>query len=71
MKKHSEWEPYISNDEKILALMLAGDVHFYEIANGTFTKSPQKLSGKVGSFSLSPGQSTHVALYLQSWQSIL
>jgi len=65
MKKHSEWEPYISNDEYILALMLAGDVHFYEIANGTFTKSSQKLSGKIGSFSLSPGHSTHVALYLQ------
>ncbi|KAL7040107.1 hypothetical protein ACKWTF_000272 [Chironomus riparius] len=66
MKKHSEWEPHISNDESVLAIMLAGDVHFYEIANGTFTKSSQKLSGKVGSFSLSPGLSTHVALYLQS-----
>ncbi|XP_070494966.1 eukaryotic translation initiation factor 2A [Chironomus tepperi] len=66
MKKHSEWEPYISNDESVLALMLAGDVHFYDIANGNFTKSSQKLSGKIGSFSLSPGPTTHVALYLQS-----
>lgn len=66
MKKHSEWEPYISDDESILALMLGGDIHFYDISNGTFTKSSQKLSGKIGSFSLSPGLSTHIALYLQS-----
>lgn len=65
MKKHSEWEPFISTDESILAVMLAGDVHFYEISNGAFTKTSQKLSGKIGSFSLSPGNSTHVALYLQ------
>ncbi|KAG5675371.1 hypothetical protein PVAND_005280 [Polypedilum vanderplanki] len=65
MKKHSEWEPFISNDETLLAIMMSGDVHFYNIANGTFTKTTQKLSGKVGSFSLSPGQNTHVALYLQ------
>jgi translation initiation factor 2A len=65
MKKHSEWEPFISNDESVLAIMMNGDVHFYEIANGSFTKTAQKLSGKVGSFSLSPGQTTHVALYLQ------
>lgn len=65
MKKHSEWEPYISNDESLLALMLAGEIHFYDIKDGAFVKSTQKLSGKIGSFSLSPGISTHVALYLQ------
>lgn len=65
MKKHSEWEPFMSNDESVLAIMMSGDVHFYEIENDTFKKSSQKLTGKVGSFSLSPGYNTHVALYLQ------
>lgn len=64
-KKHSEWEPFISNDESVLAIMLGGDVHFYEISGDAFTKTSSKLTGKVGSFSLSPGNNTHVAVYLE------
>jgi translation initiation factor 2A len=64
MKKHSEWEPFISNDESVFAIKLSDDVYFYEISNGVFTKTSHKLSGKIGSFSLSPGTNTHVALYL-------
>lgn len=67
LKKHSEWEPYFSKDETVFAIMLSGDVHFYEISDSdhAFTKTPHKLTGKVGCFSLSSGFSTHVALYLQ------
>lgn len=51
MKKHSEWEPFFAQDETFFAIMLNGDVCFYE----NFVKTPQKLSGKVGGFSVSPG----------------
>lgn len=51
MKRHSEWEPFFSEDEKFFAIMLNGDVCFYE----DFTKTQKKLSGKVGAFSVSPG----------------
>lgn len=51
MKRHSEWEPFFAQDESFFALMLNGEVCFFE----NFTKTQLKLSGKVGSFSVSPG----------------
>lgn len=66
MKKNSEWEPFFNHDESMLAIMLAGDVHFYDVSSaGVFTKSPLKVTGKVGGFSVSPGTNTHVAVYIQ------
>lgn len=47
----SSREPYFSQDESFFAIMLSGDVCFYE----NFSKTAQKLSGKVGGFSVSPG----------------
>lgn len=60
MKRHSEWEPFFAQDESFFAIMLNGEVCFYE----NFIKTPLKLSGKVGGFSVSPGAS-HIALYLR------
>lgn len=60
MKRHSEWEPYFAQDESFFAIMLNGDVCFFE----NFTKTQLKLSGKVGSFSISPG-AAHAAVYLK------
>lgn len=51
MKRHSEWEPFFAQDESFFAIMLNGDVCFFE----NFTKTQQKLTGKVGGFSVSPG----------------
>lgn len=51
MKRHSEWEPFFAQDESFFAIMLNGDVCFFE----NFTKTQLKLSGKVGGFSVSPG----------------
>lgn len=51
MKRHSEWEPFFAQDESFFAIMLNGDVCFYE----NFVKTELKLSGKVGGFSVSPG----------------
>jgi translation initiation factor 2A len=62
MKKHSEWEPFISADESFLAIQIAGDVHFYEISGDAFTKTPHKLTGKVGGFS---GANNFIAVYIQ------
>lgn len=52
MKRHSEWEPYFAQDETFFAIMHNGEVCFYE----NFVKTQQKLSGKVGGFSVSPGK---------------
>lgn len=52
MKRHSEWEPFFSQDESFFSIMLNGEVCFFE----NFTKTSQKLSGKVGGFSVSPGE---------------
>lgn len=51
MKRHSEWEPFFSQDESFFAIMLNSEVCFFE----NFTKTQLKLSGKVGGFSVSPG----------------
>lgn len=51
MKRHSEWEPFFAQDESFFAIMLNGDVCFFE----NFTKTQLKLTGKVGCFSVSPG----------------
>lgn len=51
MKRHSEWEPFFSQDESFFAVMLNGEVCFFE----DFIKTQLKISGKVGSFSVSPG----------------
>ncbi|CRK94154.1 CLUMA_CG007673, isoform A [Clunio marinus] len=60
MKRHSEWEPYFAQDESFFAIMLNNEICFYE----NFVKTSQKLSGKVGGFSVSPGAS-HVAVYIR------
>ncbi len=67
MKKNSEWEPFFNHDETMLAIMLSGDVHFYDVSStGEFTKSSHKIAGgKIGGFSVSPGLNTHIAVYIQ------
>lgn len=65
MKRHSEWEPFFAQDESFFAIMLNGEVCFYE----NFQKTAQKLSGKVGGFSVSPGEEIvkfHGNSYLKS-----
>jgi uncharacterized protein with WD repeat len=61
MKRHSEWEPFFAQDESFFAIMLNGEVCFYE----NFQKTAQKLSGKVGGFSVSPGENSLSFLKLQ------
>jgi translation initiation factor 2A len=61
MKKHSEWEPFFSHDDSFFAILINGEVNFYE----NFVKAPHKLSGKLGGFSISPGSIPHVAIYLR------
>lgn len=75
MKRHSEWEPFMAQDESFFAIMLNGDVHFYEKSEDGFSKTQQKLTGKVGGFSVSPGNyieldrgkntSSYIFFYLQ------
>jgi hypothetical protein len=65
MKRHSEWEPFFAQDESFFAIMLNSEVCFYE----NFQKTAQKLSGKVGGFSVSPGEISLLFLELQLTQS--
>lgn len=65
-KRQIDWEPYFSTDESIVAIMIGGEVLFYEI-NGPdgFSKATKVLGGgRNGSFSLSPGQQPHVAFHV-------
>lgn len=64
MKKNSEWEPFFNHDETLLAIMMGGEVHFYDVFND-FTKSSLKITGKIGGFNVSPAVNTHVAVYVQ------
>lgn len=52
MKRHSEWEPFFAQDESFFALIQNSEVCFYE----NFVKTPLKLGGKLGGFSVSPGE---------------
>lgn len=61
MKKHSEWEPHFASDDSFFAILLNGELSFFE----NFVKAPHKLSGKLGGFSISPGSTPHVAIYLR------
>lgn len=61
MKRHSEWEPFFAQDESFFAIMVNGEVNFYE----NFTKSQTKLGGKIGAFSVSPGKTSYLAVYLR------
>lgn len=61
MKRHSEWEPFFAQDESFFAIMINGEVNFYE----NFTQSQQKISGKIGAFSVSPGKTSYIAVYLR------
>lgn len=61
MKKHSEWEPHFASDDSFFALLLNNEVSFFE----NFVKTSNKLSGKLGGFSVSPGTQPHVAIYLK------
>jgi translation initiation factor 2A len=57
MKRHSEWEPFFAQDESFFAIMLNGEVCFFE----NFVKNAaMKLSGKVGGFSVSPGKKLNI-----------
>lgn len=44
-------EPFFAQDESFFAIMINGEVTFYE----NFVKTNQKLGGKLGGFSVSPG----------------
>lgn len=61
MKKHSEWEPHFASDDSFFAILLNGELSFFE----NFVKASHKLSGKLGGFSISPGTTPHVAIYLR------
>lgn len=65
-KRQTDWEPNWSSDEVLVALMIGGEVLFYEpnSADG-FTKFVRKLGGKNGSVSMSPvNYPPHIAFYV-------
>jgi translation initiation factor 2A len=66
-KKHSEFEPCISSDEKVIAIKLSDYIHFYELnAEGAFERAQHRLQGKVISFSMSPGNAANVTAFYGS-----
>lgn len=57
-KRHSDWEMHWASDESLFAVMVGGEVLFYEIkSDGEFPEKPTKRIGGVrnGGVSLSPG----------------
>lgn len=69
-KKQINWEPHWSSDESLLAIMIGGEVLFYDVNNvndeEAFTKVVKRLGGgHNGGFSIAPGQCPpHIAFYV-------
>lgn len=67
-KRQSDWEPNFSSDESLMAIMIGGEVLFYELnSTDSFTKYVKKLGGgKNGGVSMSPENSPlpHFAFYV-------
>uniref|UniRef100_A0A336M9U3 Eukaryotic translation initiation factor 2A n=1 Tax=Culicoides sonorensis TaxID=179676 RepID=A0A336M9U3_CULSO len=65
-KRQIEWEPHWSSDESIVALMIGGEVLFYELQSSTGLSKPAKRlgGGRNGAVSLSPGNSPHIGFYV-------
>lgn len=64
-KRQSDWEPHWSTDESIVAMMIGGEVYFYELNGDGFAKAAHKLGGgRNGGVSLSPGPSPHIGFYV-------
>lgn len=65
-KRQIDWEPHFSADENIVAIMIGGEVLFFEL-NGPdgFKKAARKLGGgRGGGVSLSPGVQPHIGFYI-------
>lgn len=67
-KRHADWEMHWAADESLMAVMVGGEVLFYEIKPDTaFPDKPAKRLGgaRNGGVSVSPGPSPpHVAFYV-------
>lgn len=67
-KRHADWEMHWAADESLFALMVGGEVLFYEVkADAEFPAKPTKRLGgaRNGGVSVSPGQSPpFVAFYV-------
>ncbi|XP_063707650.1 eukaryotic translation initiation factor 2A-like [Culicoides brevitarsis] len=65
-KRQIDWEPHWSSDESLVALMIGGEVLFYELKSETGLSKPAKRlgGGRNGSVSLSPGNNPHIAFYI-------
>lgn len=65
-KKQTDWEPCWTVDESTLAVMLGGEVLFYDIINEeSFKMMTRKLGGgKNGKFSFSPCNQPYYAFYV-------
>jgi translation initiation factor 2A len=54
-KRQTDWECHWSSDESMFALMIGGEVLFYEIKDGGFEKPALKMGGaRNGGVSISP-----------------
>lgn len=56
-KRQMDWQPHWSNDESLIALMLNGELLFYEVNAATgFTKAAKRMSGggRNGCISMAP-----------------
>lgn len=66
-KKQIDWEPHWSSDETLVAMMIGGEVLFYEINGPNGLSKPAKRlgGGRNGGVSLSPGTSPpHIGFYV-------
>lgn len=66
-KRQIDWEPHWSSDESLVALMIGGEVLFYEPNDGAtgLSKPAKRLGGgRNGAVSLSPGNSPHIGFYI-------
>lgn len=71
-KNQTNWEPNWSLDESLVALMIGGEVLFYEPnSSDGFNRFVKKLGGgKNGSFSMSPSVSSpHIAFHVPDQKS--
>lgn len=67
-KRQIDWEAHFSSDESLMAIMIGGEVLFFEL-NGPdsdgFSKPAKKLGGgRNGSVSMSPGPNPHIGFYV-------
>jgi len=66
-KRQIDWEPHWSTDESIIAMMIGGEVLFYELNGPNGLSKPAKRlgGGRNGGVSLSPGNGPpHIGFYV-------